>query len=35
MGQGKNDYGTGGIIYGEFLGPKMKICYTISEKGLI
>lgn len=34
LGQGKNDYGNGGIIYADFLGPKQKLCYTI-EDGLI
>ena len=29
--QGKNDYKTGGIFYGSFLGAKIKYCLTIDE----
>ena len=31
MGQGKNDYGNGGIIYGLFLAPKVKYCITLND----
>ena len=33
--QGKNDYKTGGIIYGLFLAPKIKYCLTIEACGII
>ena len=33
--QGKNDYKTGGIIYGLFLAPKIKCCLTINELDVI
>ena len=33
--QGKNDYETGGFIYGLFLAPKIKYCLTINEFGVI
>ena len=35
LGQGKNDYGNGGIFYGLFLAPKIKYCLTINEYGII
>ena len=35
LGQGKNDYGSGGIFYGLFLAPKIKYCLTINEYGII
>jgi hypothetical protein len=35
LGQGKNDYETGGIFYGLFLGSKIKYCLTIDDKGVI
>ena len=35
LGQGKNDYGDGGIFYGLFLAPKIKYCLTINEYGII
>ena len=34
-GQGKNDYGDGGIWYGLFLAPKIKYCLTINNYGII
>jgi len=30
--QGKNDYGSGGIIFGMFLAPKVKYCITLNDK---
>ena len=33
LGQGKNDYETGGIFYGFFLGPKIKCVLTVNELG--
>ena len=35
LGQGKNDYKTGGIFYGLYLAPKIKYCLTIDEYGII
>ena len=35
LGQGKNDYGNGGIFFGLFLAPKIKYCLTINEHGII
>src|SRR5438093_9557145 len=35
MGQGKNDYGEGGIIFGLFLAPKVKYCITLTENGIL
>ena len=35
LGQGKNDYKTGGIFYGLFLAPKIKYCLTIDDYGII
>jgi hypothetical protein len=35
MGQGKNDYDSGGIFYGLFLGSKIKYCLVIDENGNI
>ena len=32
--QGKNDYKTGGILYGLFLAPKIKYCITINDLGI-
>jgi len=34
-GQGKNDYGDGGIWYGLFLAPKIKFALTINKYGVI
>ena len=33
--QGKNDYKTGGIFYGLYLGCKIKYCLTIDDYGII
>ena len=33
--QGKNDYKTGGIFYGLFLGAKIKYCLTIDDFSII
>ena len=33
--QCKNDYKTGGIIYGFHLAPKIKYCLTIDDYGII
>ena len=35
LGQGKNDYKTGGIFYGLFLAPKIKYYLTIDDYGII
>ena len=35
LGQRKNDYGDGGIFYGLFIAPKMKLCYTIDKHGTL
>ena len=35
FGQGKNDYGDGGIFFGLFLGPKLKICQTLDIYGTL
>jgi hypothetical protein len=35
LGQGKNDYETGGIFYSLFLGSKIKYCLTIDGEGRI
>ena len=35
MGRGKNDYGTGGIIYADFVGAKQKMCYVLTKEGYI
>jgi DNA polymerase type B, organellar and viral len=35
LGQGKNDYDTGGIFYSLFLGSKIKYCLTIDADGNI
>ena len=32
--QGKNDYKDGGIFYGLFLAPKIKLCLTINKFGV-
>ena len=32
---GKNDYKTGGILYGLLLTPKIKYCLTIDDYGII
>ena len=33
MGQGKNDYGDGSILYELFIAPGVKFCPTIFEAG--
>lgn len=33
LGQGKNDYGIGGIFYGLFIAPKVKYCLIIDKYG--
>ena len=33
--QGKNDYNEGGIWYGLFLSPKIKLCLNIKKFGVI
>ena len=33
--QSKNDYGTGGILFGLFLAPKIKYCIVIDENGIL
>ena len=33
--QGKNDYKTGGIFYGLYLGPKIKYRLTIDDYGIL
>ena len=35
LGQGKNDYRTGGIFYGLFLAPKINYCLTIGDYGIL
>ena len=34
MGQCKNDYGEGGIVFGLFIANKVKFCMTITEDGV-
>ena len=34
LGQGKNDFKTGGIFYGLYLAPKIKHCLSIDEYGI-
>ena len=34
MGQCKNDYGDGGIVFGLFIANKVKFCMTITEDGV-
>ena len=33
--QGKNDYKSGGILFGWFLAPKINFCLTVDKFGLI
>ena len=33
--QSKNDYGTGGILFGLFLAPKIKYCIVVDENGIL
>ena len=34
MGQCKNDYGDGGIVFGLFIANKIKFCMTVTEDGV-
>lgn len=34
MGQCKNDYGKGGIVFGLFIANKIKFCMTVTEEGV-
>ena len=35
LGKGKNDYGTGGIIYSLFLAPKIKYCIVLDDEYML
>ena len=35
LGQGQNDYGHSGILYGMFLAQKMRLCYKIDKYGTL
>ena len=35
MGQGKNDYGDGGMFHATFMAPKVECSLTIEEGGII
>ena len=35
LSQGKNDYGSGGIVFALFIAPKIKYCVVLNEDGIL
>ena len=35
LSQGKNDYGSGGIVFALFIAPKIKYCIVLNEGGIL